>query len=98
MIMMAETDSLSWHDPLTSHLVEGMLTLECGRVGAVLGRADSNTELVDCHVAVDVSDALDKWSRSPERGAAPGERRGLGSSGESECEGGALPKGNCGVR
>lgn len=46
-------DSLSGHDPLTSHLVERVLTFESSRVRAVLGRAHSDTELVDGHVASD---------------------------------------------
>lgn len=44
-------DSLSRHDPLTTHLVESVLALESSRVGAVLGSADSDTELVGGHVA-----------------------------------------------
>lgn len=42
---------LSGHDPLTTHLVKSVLALEGGRVGAVFGRADSDTELVVGHVA-----------------------------------------------
>jgi hypothetical protein len=44
-------DSLSGHDPLTTHLVESVLTFKGSRVGAVLGSADSDTELVCSHVA-----------------------------------------------
>lgn len=45
-------DSLSGHDPLTTHLVEGVLTFKSSRVGAVLGGTDSDTELVSGHVAI----------------------------------------------
>jgi hypothetical protein len=44
-------DSLSRHDPLTTHLVKSVLTFKGSRVGAVLGGADSDTELVGSHVA-----------------------------------------------
>ena len=44
-------DSLSGHDPLTTHLVKSVLTFKGSRVGAVLGSADSDTELVGGHVA-----------------------------------------------
>lgn len=44
-------DSLSWHDPLTTHLIKGMLTFKSGRVGTVFGSTYSNTELVCGHVA-----------------------------------------------
>lgn len=44
-------DLLSGHDPLTTHHVQSVLALEGGRIGAVFGRADSNTELVVGHVA-----------------------------------------------
>jgi len=44
-------DSLSGHDPLTTHLVKSVLALEGSRVSAVLGSADSDTELVSGHVA-----------------------------------------------
>lgn len=46
-------DSLSWHDPLTTHLIKGMLTFKSGRVGTVFGGTHSNTELVCGHVAGD---------------------------------------------
>lgn len=72
---MRDLDSLSWHDPLTSHLVKSVLAFKSGRVGAVFGRADPDTELVDSHVA-EIS--AHKSTRSD------GSGRGLGKGGRKE--------------
>lgn len=63
-------NSLSRHDPLTSHLVKGVLTFESSGVCRVLGDTDTETELVVGHVAdVGVSKnwgegAVQQWARN----------------------------------
>lgn len=44
-------NSLSWHDPIASHLVEGVLTLLRSRNSRILSDTNTKTELLEGHVA-----------------------------------------------
>jgi hypothetical protein len=43
--------SLSRHNPVASHFIEGVLAFLGGRIGGVLGDTDTKTELFERHVA-----------------------------------------------